>query len=52
MKFSVVYITASSSKEAQKIAEILIEEKLVACANIFPIKSIYRWKGKLCREKE
>lgn len=43
--FSIVYITAGSQKEAKKIGRILVEERLAACVNIFPITSIFRWKG-------
>jgi len=41
-----VYITCKNKAEARKIAKVLINKKLIACANIFPIQSIYRWKGK------
>ncbi|MDI6807070.1 MAG: divalent-cation tolerance protein CutA [Candidatus Aenigmarchaeota archaeon] len=47
-----IYITTSNVKEAEKIAKALVKEKLVACVNIFPIKSIYRWKGKTERTNE
>ncbi|MEM2925375.1 MAG: divalent-cation tolerance protein CutA [Methanocellales archaeon] len=43
--FSIVYITTSNFEEAKKIARILVEERLIACANIFPITSIFQWKG-------
>jgi len=45
--FSIVYITAGDMEEAKKIGRKLVEERLAACANIFPIASIYRWKGKI-----
>jgi periplasmic divalent cation tolerance protein len=45
--FSIVYITAGDMNEARKIARLLVEERLAACANIFPITSIFRWKGKI-----
>lgn len=48
----VVYFTASTEKEAKKISEKLIEKKLAACANYFPIQSIYWWKGKVQKGKE
>ena len=49
----VVLITASTRKEAETIARILVEKKLAACANIFPeIFSLYWWKGKICEDKE
>ena len=36
----------------KKIATELVNENLVACANFFPIESIYRWKNKLNKDKE
>ena len=49
----IIFITASSSEEAQKIATALVKEKLVACVNIIPqIKSIYWWEGKVCQDDE
>ena len=45
-----VLSTASSRKEALKIAEILLTKRLAACVNIVPsIISLYWWKGR--REK-
>jgi len=45
--FSVIYITAGDREEAMKIGRTLVEEGLAACANLFPITSIYQWKGKI-----
>lgn len=50
--FSIVYITAGDMEEAKRIGRVLVEEKLAACANIFPIDSIYRWKGNVEEAKE
>jgi len=47
-----VYTTTGSLEEAEKIAKHLVESKLVACVNYFPVKSIYQWKGKTCCEEE
>ena len=45
--------TAGSEKEARKVARILVEERLAACANIIPgVRSFFYWKGRLCQEKE
>jgi periplasmic divalent cation tolerance protein len=30
----------------------LVEHRLVACAQLLPIQSIYRWKGKVEQENE
>src|SRR5690606_25413506 len=40
-----VYITAPSSDEARRIARHLLEGRLIACANILPIASMYWWEG-------
>jgi len=52
-EFIVVLVTASSSKEGEKIATALVNEKLAACCNIVKdITSIYFWNEKLCKDKE
>jgi periplasmic divalent cation tolerance protein len=41
-----VYATFADEEEAARIAHILVEERLAACANILgPCRSIYRWQG-------
>ncbi len=51
--YIVIYITTSSISEAKKIGRALVEKKLAACSNIIsPIRSIYRWQGKICDDKE
>lgn len=47
-----VFVTCKDKKEAKKIGEILIKEKLAACINYFPIDSIYKWQGKVVKDKE
>ena len=52
-KKSLLYVTTASEKEADKIAMALVEEQLVACANILSgASTIYRWKGKMNKETE
>jgi uncharacterized protein involved in tolerance to divalent cations len=42
-KIKLLYVTASSEEEANKIAVTLVEEELVACANILGASTaIYR----------
>lgn len=50
--FVFVYITSRNFDEAMKIARHLLEKKLIACANIFPIRSMFLWEGKVeeCNE--
>ena len=52
MEFAIVYTTAGSAEEADKLAEGLVDQKLAACAQMLPIKSIYRWKGVVERAEE
>jgi len=41
-------VTAKDNKEAEAIAQALVEKKLAACCNIIPnVKSVYRWKGRV-----
>lgn len=41
-----VYATFPSEEEARRIARILVEERLAACANILgACHSVYRWQG-------
>jgi len=47
-----IYITCKDKKEAEKIGLVLIKKRLAACCNIFPIGSVYRWKGKIVKAKE
>ncbi len=49
----VVLVTCGSEEEALKIANLLVEKRLAACVNLVsPVRSIYRWEGKIWDEKE
>lgn len=45
-------VTCKDKKEAKKIAEVLLRKKFIACANIFPVYSLYWWKKKIERANE
>ena len=47
-----IFTTVAGTAEAEKISDTLIGEKLIACANFFPMKSHYWWKGKLEQQSE
>jgi len=48
-----VLVTCGSEEQAANIAHLLVEERLAACVNILPpVRSIYRWEGKIWDEKE
>ena len=49
----VVFVTAPDPDTAAVIGRTLVEERLIACANIVPgIRSIYRWEGQVADEPE
>jgi periplasmic divalent cation tolerance protein len=50
--YHVVYITASNEEEAHRIGITLVQERLAACVNYFPIQSIYRWQEKINENME
>lgn len=51
--YIVILVTASNKKEAIRIAQGLIKNKLAACVNIIgKIESIFWWQGKVDRSNE
>ncbi|MCJ2531218.1 MAG: divalent-cation tolerance protein CutA [Candidatus Thermoplasmatota archaeon] len=50
--YAMLYMTAGDAAEARSLVLGLIERGLVACGNIFPIQSIYRWKGRIEEAQE
>lgn len=47
-----LYITNPNREIALKIATRLLEKRLIACANMFPIDSIYQWEGEVVNDEE
>jgi periplasmic divalent cation tolerance protein len=47
-----VYITNPDKKTAQRVGKYLVEKRLCACVNIFPIESYYWWQGEIEKAKE
>jgi len=53
MSYILVLMTASSKDEAKKIVYSLLEEKLIACANMIDsVSSVFWWQDKIEEEKE
>ena len=53
MSYVLVATTTSSKEEAVKIIRNLLNEKLIACANIVgPVSSLFWWQGKINEENE
>lgn len=51
-KANVLITTVDSDNLATKIAETLISKRLAACVQQVPIKSHYRWEGKVQCDEE
>lgn len=52
MAFIIIYITFPDVDTAKRMTSQLIKQKLIACANIFPMQSSYWWQGKVANEGE
>lgn len=49
----VVITTVGTEEQANLIAREIVSRRQAACVNIVPaIRSIYRWKGKICKDGE
>ncbi len=49
----IIYWTCASAAEAEKIVAVLLDQKLIACANIMaPHTALYRWQGQIGRAQE
>lgn len=45
--------TVESTEDAERLASLLLEHKLIACAHISsPVISLYRWRGQKTRATE
>lgn len=52
MSFIAIYITFGSEQSAKEISRELVEKRLVACYNVFPIASAYWWQGEIQNDNE
>ncbi|MBI5327640.1 MAG: divalent-cation tolerance protein CutA [Deltaproteobacteria bacterium] len=52
-KYIMVLIAAGSLQEGEEIGSELVKHGLAACCNIIPeIKSMFKWKGEICKQTE
>jgi periplasmic divalent cation tolerance protein len=50
---TVVMTSVGTEQQAVEISEEMIARRLATCVNIVPcLRSIYRWKGKICEDTE
>jgi periplasmic divalent cation tolerance protein len=53
MAHCLIYVTASNAEEAKEIGRALVEERLVACANVLPTMiPIFWWEGRVQEDSE
>jgi periplasmic divalent cation tolerance protein len=50
-KIVVVFCTAPHDA-SESIARALVEQRKVACVNVTPVRSYYRWKDEFCADSE
>ncbi|MEI7857616.1 MAG: divalent-cation tolerance protein CutA [Methanomicrobiales archaeon] len=48
----VVIFCTIPAAESEAMARALVEGRLVACINVVPVHSYYRWNGEFCSEPE
>lgn len=49
----IVFTAFPSPEEAARVVRVLVEERLIACGNLFPdVRSIYRWEGAIADQPE
>ncbi|HUK92904.1 MAG TPA: divalent-cation tolerance protein CutA [Methanomicrobiales archaeon] len=48
----ILVLSTVPESDSARISEILVAERLVACVNATPVRSSYRWKGEICRDRE
>lgn len=46
-RLCLLYLTCASKTESEKIAKHLLEQRLIACAKLIPIRAAYWWHGKI-----
>ncbi|MCL2804645.1 MAG: divalent-cation tolerance protein CutA [Treponema sp.] len=50
--YSITITTVSGKEAAAAISRLLVEKRLAACVQMFPVESIYSWQDKICQDNE
>ena len=51
-EYSVIITTYPGKDAAKQAAKLLVERRLAACVQLFPVESVYLWQGEICGEGE
>jgi periplasmic divalent cation tolerance protein len=49
---TVLIFSTAPRVESTAMARALLDRRLVACVNVIPVRSFYRWKGEFCDDEE
>jgi periplasmic divalent cation tolerance protein len=53
MQKDIIVVFSTAPKDtSESLARMLLEKHIVACVNVVPVRSYYRWKGEFCSEQE
>lgn len=52
MKMGLLFLTCADQAEAEKIAKLLLEKRLVACVKTMPVSSQFLWQRTVDRSQE
>ena len=50
-KIVVIFCTIPAA-ESEAMSRALVGQRLVACVNVLPVRSYYRWKGEFCADDQ
>ena len=50
--YVLVLTTIPADADAAAFGRTLVEERLAACVNLYPMESVYRWEGRVEHESE
>ena len=48
----IVFTSFGNEEEAARVVRTLVEERLIACGNLLPARSLYRWEGSIADQRE
>ncbi len=48
----IIYTTHENEEKAKELCDVLLQERIIACYNLFPIESSYWWNGAITRSEE
>lgn len=52
MSYIQLWLSCADKAEADKIAQVLLDKKLIACAKQLPVRSSFSWEGETSRSEE